>query len=81
MLVVPIAALFAALFAVYRLEADLQLADQVVVRTYELRAGLVELHGSLVDAQAAIAHHAATRQDRFLATFDVAHRKVAEAQS
>jgi PAS domain S-box-containing protein len=78
---VPIAALFAALFAIYWLDEDLQIADRMVVRTYEMRSSLVDLHGSLVSAQAAMAHLGATREDRFRTAFEAARRRAGEAQA
>jgi PAS domain S-box-containing protein len=77
---VPLTALFIALCAVYSFESDLQDADRVVVRTYESRADLVELNGSLVDAQAAVAHYLATPADRHRAAFYAARRHAAETQ-
>ncbi|HXA51576.1 MAG TPA: ATP-binding protein [Candidatus Acidoferrum sp.] len=80
-LAVPIVALFGALFAVYWLDADLQAADQMVVRTYEMRASLVDLHGALFSAQAAIAHLNVTGEKVFVTAFDAARRRTGEAQS
>src|ERR1035441_150416 len=45
-LTVPMAALFAALFAIYWVEGDVRLADQTVVGAYTMRAGLTELNSS-----------------------------------
>ena len=80
-LAIPIVALFSALVAVYGLEADLQTADRVVVRSYEIHAGLLELRGLLIDAQAGVAHFSATKHERHLAAFDDARRGVGEAQA
>jgi PAS domain S-box-containing protein len=80
-LAVPIAALFAALFAVYWLDADLQAADQMVVHTYEMRASLVDLHGALISAQAATAHLGATGESKFVTAFDAALGRAGEAQA
>lgn len=78
---VPLTALFIALSAVYSFETDLQDADRVVVRTYESRADLVELNGSLVTAQAAVAHYLASPSVRNRAAFDNARRHAAETQA
>jgi PAS domain S-box-containing protein len=80
-LAIPIVALFSALLAVYRLEVDLQTADRAVVRSYEIRAGLLELRGLLIDAQAGVAHFSATRHERHVAAFDEARRNIGEAQA
>jgi PAS domain S-box-containing protein len=80
-LTVPIAALFAALFAIYWLDEDLQIADRMVVRTYEMRSSLVDLHGSLVSAQAAMAHLGATSEQRFRTAFEAARHRAGEAQA
>ena len=53
-LVVPMAALFAALFSIYWVEGDVRQADQNVVRAYMMRGELVELRSSLLDAQTAV---------------------------
>jgi hypothetical protein len=72
---VPIAALFAAFFAVYWFDGDLQAADQMVLRTYEMRASLVDLHGALISAQAAMAHLGATGECRFTTALDTTRRR------
>jgi PAS domain S-box-containing protein len=80
-LAIPVFSLLFALFAVYRLEADLELADRVAIRSYEIRVGLVELGGALLDAQAAVAHYTATGHDRHIAAFEDARRSVAQVQA
>src|ERR1039458_597036 len=52
-LAVPMAALFAAFFSIYMVEGDVRGADQTVVRAYNTRSQLVELHSSLLDGQTA----------------------------
>ena len=78
---VPLTALFIALCAVYSFESDLQETDRVVVRTYESRADLVELNGSLVAAEAAVAHYLASPTPSHRDAFDIARRHAAEIES
>ena len=80
-LAIPILALFSALAAVYQVEADLQMADRAAFRSYEIRAGLLELRGDVIDAQAAVAHFTATAHERHLAAFDEARRTVGQVQA
>jgi PAS domain S-box-containing protein len=65
-LVVPIGALFGALFSVYWVEGDVREADESVVRFYGIRAELGELRSSLLDSQTAISGYRATGERRFL---------------
>jgi PAS domain S-box-containing protein len=69
-LAVPMAALFTALFSIYWVEGDVRAADQSVVRAYTMRAGLVELRSSLLDAQTAVSGFLATGEERFLTLHD-----------
>jgi PAS domain S-box-containing protein len=69
-LAVPLAALFAALVSVYSVEGDVGAADQMVVHTYDMRAELVRLHSSLMNAETAAGGHLATGQSRFLSVFE-----------
>src|ERR1035437_9812542 len=75
-LVVPMAALFAALFSIYWVEADVREADQTVVRTYMLRGELVDLRSSLLDAQTAVSGYLATGEKHFLTLYDAARRTI-----
>src|ERR1039458_10689370 len=63
-LVVPMAALFAALFSIYWVEGDVRVADQTVVRDYMLRGELVELRSSVLDAQTAISGYLRSEERR-----------------
>lgn len=78
-LAAPIAALFGALFSVYWVEGDVRGADQSVVRSYEIRVGLSDLRGSLMDGRTALSAHAATGEQRFLAAYDKSRQSVAAA--
>ncbi len=75
-LVPPIAALFAALFSVYWIEADVRGAEQSVVRLYELRGELGALRSSLLDAGSAISGYSATGEARFLASYSEARKSI-----
>jgi len=75
-LAVPMAALFAALFTIYWVEGDVREADLAVVRAFTMRAGLTELHSSLLDAQAAISTYLTTGEKRFLTVFDSSRQAV-----
>lgn len=78
---VPLTALFIALCAVYAFESDLQEVDRVVVRTYETRADLVELNGSLVSAEAAVAHYLASPTPAHREAFEAARRRFFQIES
>jgi len=69
---VPLWALFAVLFAVYYVEGDVRVADQMVIRFYDARADLVQVRSSMVDAEAAINGYRATGHQQFLTAFDQA---------
>ena len=69
-LVLPIAALFGALFSVYWVEGDVRDADQSVVRFYGIRAELGEVRSSLLDSQTAVSGYTATGERRFLDVYD-----------
>ena len=80
-LAVPLATLFAALFSVYWLEGDVRDADETAVRAYTLRAELVVLRSSLLDAHTAIWGYLATGERRFLTIYDASRQAVDEALS
>ena len=80
-LAVPMAALFAALFSIYWVEGDVQDADQTVVRAYTLRAELVELRSSLLDAHTAVSGYLATGEKRFLTLYDASRRTIDQTLS
>src|SRR5579863_9187853 len=65
----PMAVLFAALFTIYGAETDVRNAGQIVARSYDARAGILILHSSLVDAEAARRGYLATGQSALLATY------------
>src|SRR5438105_12821447 len=71
-LAVPLAALFAALVAIHWLEGDVSRADLRVFHTYDVRAELVRLRGSLTAAENAMSGYFVTRQDRYLTLFETA---------
>jgi PAS domain S-box-containing protein len=73
------AALFAALFSVYWVEGDVRDADQVVARAYGMRAELVQLHSSLLDADTAISGHLATGEARFVPLYETARAAIAQS--
>ena len=69
-LLVPLAALFVALFAIYRVESELKVADEQVVRFYETHGQLAEVRTSLGQAEAAAGGYVATGQRQFLVLFE-----------
>ena len=75
-LVVPMAALFAALFSIYWVEGDVRVADRTVVRAYLLRGELVDLRSSVLDAQTAVSGYLATGGKHFLETYDTSRRTI-----
>ena len=80
-LAVPMAALFAALFSIYWVEGDVQDADQTAVRAYTLRAELVVLRSSLLDAHTAISGYLATGEKRFLTLYDASRQAIDQTLS
>ena len=52
-LAVPMAVLFAVLFAIHWVEGDVHETELTVDRAYAIRAQMVQIHGSLVDADVA----------------------------
>src|SRR6266567_926848 len=68
----PMAALFAALFSIYLVEGGVREADQTVGRAYAMRAALMDLRSSLLDAQTTVSGYLATGQERFLTEYDAA---------
>jgi PAS domain S-box-containing protein len=66
------AVLFAALFSVYWAESGVRSADQTVSHSYDTRAEIIQLHSSLLDAEAARSGYLATGQVRFLTTYKAA---------
>jgi len=71
-LAVPMAALFSALFAIYWMEGDALEADQTVVRAYETRAGLLELHIFLLEGETAVSQYLVTGTGTYLPGFEAA---------
>jgi PAS domain S-box-containing protein len=72
----PMAVLFATLFTIYWAEGDVRSADTIVGHAYDTRAEIMQLHSSLLDAQAAESGYQSTRQDRFVAASDTAQAAV-----
>src|SRR5258708_1367823 len=75
-LLVAMAGLFAALFSIYIVEGGVRGADQTVVRAYNTRSQLVELHSSLLDAETAVSAYLATGDARFAALYEKSRRAV-----
>jgi len=71
-LAVPMAALFSALFAIYWMEGDALEADRTVVRAYETRAGLLELHISLLEGETAVSQYLVTGTGAYLPGYEAA---------
>ncbi len=71
-LVIPMAALFAALFSIYWSEEQSSEADEVVRRAYETRAELLRLRVSQLDSEMAVNRYLAQGDARSLAAFDAA---------
>ncbi len=78
-LAVPMAALFAALFSIYIVEGDVRGADQTVVRAYNTRSELMELHSSLLDAETAVSAYLATGEARFTALYQQSRQAIDKA--
>ncbi|MBZ5583993.1 MAG: PAS domain S-box protein [Acidobacteriia bacterium] len=66
------AALFAALFAIYWAETAAAEADRIVVRAYDTRAELLQFHIFLLDADSAVTEYLASGRDRYLQSFATA---------
>lgn len=75
-IIVPVAALLAVLFLIYRVEADVRATDQVVLRGYDARAELQQLETLLQDADAAVRGYLVTGQNEFFVRFETAGRAV-----
>jgi PAS domain S-box-containing protein len=75
-LTVPVAALLAVLFVIYRVEADVRTTDQVVLRGYDARAELQQLETLLKDADTAVRGYLVTGQNDFFIRFETAGRAV-----
>ena len=78
-LVVPLAALLAALGSIYWGESDVSEADRTVVSFYDTRAELVSLRSSLMDAETDMSGFTATGQRQFLRPFETARKAIEEA--
>ena len=81
LLLVPAAALFAALIAVYGVEKEAQRTYVALSRAYDIRSALADLRGALLDAQTDIAAYVSSGEGRFQAMFDEARQRVGEAQA
>lgn len=75
---VPMAALFAALFAIIWAETAAQRADVVVVQAYDTRAALLQLRIYLADADASVSRYLATSGSGSLPSLETS-RSSAEA--
>ncbi|MEO8594591.1 MAG: ATP-binding protein [Candidatus Solibacter sp.] len=75
-LVVPMAALFAALFSIYWMEESVNQADRTVTLAYGMRGNLVDLRSSLLDAQSAVSGYLATSQPHYAELYDSASQAV-----
>ena len=71
-LAVPMAALFSALFAIYWVEGDALEADRTVVRAYETRAELLQLHIFLLESETAVSQYLATGAGPYLPAYEAA---------
>jgi PAS domain S-box-containing protein len=78
-LLVPLTALFAALFSIYWVESAARDADSTVVRAYEARSALLRFHISLLDANSAVSSYLAGGEAPRLAAFEAARLSVALA--
>src|SRR5581483_282418 len=72
----PMAVLFATLFTIYWAEGDVRTADSVVGHAYDTRAEIMQLHSSLLDAEAAESGYQATHQERFLSASNTAQATI-----
>lgn len=72
----PIAVLFATLFTIYWGEGDVRDADNTVSHAYETRGEIVQLHSSLLDAEAAESGFQAVRLERFRSVANAAEASV-----
>jgi PAS domain S-box-containing protein len=80
-LLVPMAALFAALCFVVWMDGDVREAGQTVVSFYDTRSELLRLSSSLTDAGIALGGFAATGQRLYLESFEAARTAAREALS
>jgi PAS domain S-box-containing protein len=71
-LVVPIAALFVALFSVYWMERESSDAERTLARVSDTRAELLQLTILLRDLDAAVSGYLTAREGRYLASYDTA---------
>lgn len=78
-LAVPLGALFAVLFSIYWVEGDVRQTEQSVDSAYSMRASLMELHSSLLDAQTAVSGYLTTGETRFLTAYDSSRQAVNQA--
>jgi len=78
---VPMAGVVRRAVSIYWVEGDVRNADQLVIRSYDIRAELVQLHSSLLDAESALTGHLATGQPRFLGLLETARKAVGDSQS
>jgi PAS domain S-box-containing protein len=75
-LVVPLAALFIALFSIYGVEVASRDAELQVARAYDTRAELLQLHVVVLDAQSAVNGYLAAGGPEFLKRFESARHEV-----
>jgi PAS domain S-box-containing protein len=78
-MLLPMAALFAVFAAVYRVEGDLQDADQIAARHFDALAQLQQLRSREETAAGAAQAYLLTRRPEFLQDYQTAHRPVEEA--
>ena len=69
MLLFPLGALFAALFAVYWADGDVRKSEDSVDRMYAMRDTVTGGRSALLDAEAATAGYLSTPNPRFLTAF------------
>jgi PAS domain S-box-containing protein len=73
------AVLFAALFSIYWAELEVHSADLTVSHSYDTRGAIMQLHSSLLDAEAARGGYLATGQERFLSTYESARVSIGKS--
>ncbi len=81
LIVVPAAALCVALFAVYRVEREVQSTDNVLARAYQSQLQLAALRGALLDVQTSTGAYLASPEPRFIAQMEAARLRAGDTQA
>jgi PAS domain S-box-containing protein len=74
--VFPLAALFAALFAIYWAEGSVRDAEKTVAQVYDTRSEIAQLHNSLLEAETLASGYAVSGQNHLRESFAAVHASV-----